>query len=520
MFFKAKASGDSSFDPQPEAIPITTIKRIPQGTDQQESLWSALVEGDTHVLAEARAGAGKSSSCREAMWRILERHPGKRLRYAVFNKANADEFRNQCPPGVEVATSHSFGFQALKAAFRSQVEKNKTYLILDETPAGRNLPRYLRKSIAYLVSHAKNAGLNPESSEADMMEELHRLILHYDVNTYGRPPMIAGWTIETMKKSAAWTELIDFDDMLWLAAIHKVKFPPCDVLFLDEAQDFNIPQQMLIGPMSQSGRVVAVGDRFQAINIFRGADQVSLDNITEQLTISGGGFNSYPLTITFRCPKSHVRMANGLVPDLQAMESAPEGEIDEVEIPDMLDEAKAGDLVICPLNGPVISACLKVIARKRPAYVRGRAVGDQLTTVLRGCQGRTVSAVAKEIETWKNRELNRLALMDGVEDVIESVEDRFHGLQAILSVSDSPGDAETLIGQLFSDDRRSNILTFSTVHRAKGDEAETVWFIDLHTRQAKQEWERQQKRNLRYVALTRSKNRLVFVDDGSKDDPE
>lgn len=517
MALNRLSASQSSDDPEPPVgCPPTmqsVAKRITAGTSQQEALWSGLADSTAHILAEARAGAGKSSSCREGMWRMLERRPGLVIRYTVFNKANATEFARDCPPRVNVGTSHSFGYQALIRAFGSKVEKNKTYLILDETREGRNLPRYLRKSVAVLAGHAKNQALDPVADSQDIHDDLATLALHYDVNTYGRLRVLCQITGEVLKRSAEWVEVVDFDDMLWLPALHKIAFPDCDVLFLDEVQDFNPAQHALVPLMARSGRVCAVGDRFQSINAFRGADIDSVPRLQEQLEGTVLGLADFPLTVTFRCPVSHVEMANRYVPDLQAAAGAPEGEIGEVSSEQALDHYCPDHLVICPTNAPVVSACLKLIARRIPAYVRGRAVGDQLISVLRGLpESRTVADVSRGVEHWRGRELLRLSGMDGTEDVQESVSDRADGLQAILSACQVPGEAEPLIGRLFGDDRREGVVTFSTVHRAKGDEAEHVWLIEAPGREPRQDWERRQQRNLRYVALTRSRHRLMFVE--------
>jgi superfamily I DNA/RNA helicase len=500
------AAGDVSPAISPPA------RRITSGTGQQEALWQALVEGNSHVLAEARAGCGKSSSCREAMFRMLEHRPGQAIRYTVFNNANADEFRPQCPPGVEVETSHKFGLRALGRAFRSRVEKLKSYIILDDTPAGRNLPRYLRKSVALLVGQAKNQCLDPEQDKG-LELELERLLEHYNINAYGRPGLIVGWAVDVLKRSRQWVELCDFDDMLWLPALHQLDFPECDALFLDECQDFNPVQHRLVPLMAKSGRIIAVGDRHQAINAFRGADMDSIPNLQGLLQQTERGLTRYPLTITFRCPRSHVELANQLVADLMAHESAPEGEILwDRDLGEMIAECVPGDLVICPTNAPVVKGCLRLIANRRPAYVRGRKVGEQLVGILKGIGAcKTVAECARGVENWRARELNRLSQLDGVEDVMESVNDRAEGLQAVLESCASPADAEPVIDRLFSDERQGNSVTFSTVHRAKGDEAKTVWFINAPMREPKREWEARQQRNLRYVALTRSKHSLRFV---------
>lgn len=59
--------------------------------------------------------------------------------------------------------------------------------------------------------------------------------------------------------------------------------------------------------------------------------------------------------------------------------------------------------------------------------------------------------------------------------------------------------------------RPADVVNFSTVHRAKGSEAERVWYVRTPLKVPRREWEEQQQRNLHYVALTRSKNVLAFV---------
>lgn len=506
---------DESLAPEASAPPSGGARRIARGTDQQEALWAALAGGTAHQVNEARAGAGKSSSAREGMWRMLERNPSLKIRYAVYNKANAAEFAASCPPGVDVGTTHSFGYRALREAFNSRLEKNKTYLILDESREGRNLPRYLRKSVSMLVGHAKNAILRPEGG--DLAVRLEELILHYDVNAYGRRGVLVDFARECLARSAVWTEVCDFDDMIWLAALNGVDCGECGSLFIDEVQDLNAAQHALAPLLAGGGRVIAIGDSFQAVNIFRGADTDSMPRLRAALAgepcWAARALAEYPLTVTFRCPASHVALANKYVADLQALPDAPEGEIGRALFGEMVADCLPGDLVICPTNAPVVSACLKLIAQRRQAYVRGRALGDQLVTILRGLgDPATVREAALGVERWRGKELLRLADTDGIEDLVESVGDRADGLQAVLSACQSPGEAEGLIARLFSDDKREGVVTFSTIHRAKGDEASNVWLVEAPVRKPKKDWQVQQNRNLRYVGLTRSKHRLTFVE--------
>ena len=71
---------------------------------------------------------------------------------------------------------------------------------------------------------------------------------------------------------------------------------------------------------------------------------------------------------------------------------------------------------------------------------------------------------------------------------------------------------ESRIKQVFSDDKAG--VKFSTVHKFKGGEAESVFILEPglmpHPR-ASQPWELVQESNLKYVSITRSKSELYFV---------
>ena len=59
--------------------------------------------------------------------------------------------------------------------------------------------------------------------------------------------------------------MIDFDDMIWIPLVENFPLPQFDVLFVDEAQDFNEMQRQMILRCIGNNRVVIVGDRNQAI---------------------------------------------------------------------------------------------------------------------------------------------------------------------------------------------------------------------------------------------------------------
>jgi len=71
-----------------------------------------------------------------------------------------------------------------------------------------------------------------------------------------------------------------------------------------------------------------------------------------------------------------------------------------------------------------------------------------------------------------------------------------------------------MIEQIFSDNGKAGVK-LSSVHRAKGLEANVVWILcpDLMPHpKAEQPWEQEQEMNLKYVAITRAKRELRVVE--------
>lgn len=493
-------AGEQGGEPIPARTRLT-------GTLQQEAFWSELESGNQHVVLEARAGTGKSTSCREGMHRLLEAYGDLSIRYCCFNKAIADEFRARCPTGVEVGTMHSFGLRALsKVSPDLRIEKDRVYLILDTL--GIKEPRWLRKAIATLVSLAKNHAIDPDGDPAATYDALDELLLHYDVETWGRTGQVIGAAFDVLDYCKEDPGVIDFDDMLWLPAIHGMEFPKLDFLFLDEAQDLNPVQHRLAELMSGGGRTIVVGDPCQAIYGFRGADTNSIPNLRTRLCA-----RNMPLTVTFRCPRSHVELAREIVPDFEAAPEAPDGEL-RYGHPEDLASVQPGDLVLCRANAPLIAACLDRIRSRQRAVMRGRAFGDQLSAILRRISGSTIAEVVSEVRSWRSRELAKYSSRDGCEDLVEAVEDKAACLEAIADSCDSPAEMPEAIRALFDDSANpTTVVTFSSVHRAKGSEARRVYLIDkgYTDRRPVRDWEAQQRRNLKYVSYTRSLHSLTIV---------
>jgi superfamily I DNA/RNA helicase len=448
------------------------------------------------------------------MWRLLDDQPGKwTIRYCCFNKAVADEFQEGCPPGVEVGTMHRFGLLALAGACSARIDAAKTYTLLDGVSDGKRLARYARRSVSLLVGLAKNQGYRPDRPTLE--DDLATLAWVHDVSLWGRDELILAMAARVLARSAECLSLIDFDDMLWLPVIHDLRFPGVDQLYIDEAQDLNPVQHELAERLSGTGRTIVVGDPYQAIYGWRGAATDSIARLRDKL-----GAKTLPLTVTWRCPTSHVALARRIVPDLQAAPGAILGELHS-GARSLVEHAVPGDMVICRTNAPIVQACLQTVASGVPAYVRGRAIGAGLAAIVKRDReilaAATTAELVRAIHAWRARELTALAAKEGVEQKIEQAEDQAACLDALAKTLGTSEAILARISELFDETGSAQRVTFSSIHRAKGSEADRVTVIQIPYTETRDRdrppapWEVQQRKNLEYVALTRSRRTLTLV---------
>lgn len=75
---------------------------------------------------------------------------------------------------------------------------------------------------------------------------------------------------------------------------------------------------------------------------------------------------------------------------------------------------------------------------------------------------------------------------------------------------------KSYINRMFTDDKIDNAVMLSTAHKSKGLEANRVMILLPDKLPLKypnqQKWQEIQEWNLKYVALTRAKKQLLFID--------
>lgn len=466
-------------------------------------------EQQAHAIIEAVAGSGKTTTLVQALERV--KHSAI---FLAFNKSIAEELKRRVPRHVQARTFHSLCFRpVLEATGAKDVNTSKLMQLSKfEMPMaeGSMYGAFARK----LVGLARSDGLGclkPASEEAFLaLVEQHDLTLEHEQATIEKGVKWAQKLLEASNESKE----IDFDDLLYFAVLKGIALPKFQWVFVDEAQDTNAIQRAILRKiLAEGGRLVAVGDPAQAIYGFRGADSNALDLI-------GSEFSPcvrLPLSVTYRCPTKVVEMAKAYVPAIVAREGAPEGQVDNFDTKWKLTDLGSHDLVVCRYTKPLLDLGYRLMRAKIPLRIMGKDIGESLISLIKKCDGGTgMEDFLGALERWETRESEK-ALAKGNEAKAEAIHDKAGALSMLAtSLPEAERTTAALVGviQLLFTDQNSRIC-LATIHKAKGLESETVWWLNpsgCPSRWAKKPWQQQQERNLMYVAVTRAKQRLAMIE--------
>ena len=491
------------------AAPATPRSRFVP-SEQQERFLDAIRTGDSHLLLEARAGSGKSTTCREGA-RLLPL--GTRAWYACFNAHIAREFQEDLPASCRARTLHSFGLELIRKKLGDiQIDDDKVDRLAEPYFPDR-FQRGERSSVARLVSILKNQLIPADLISDQVLDEL-AATFGVDIPDDARGE-VYGVAAEVFQVSFDRLSTIDFDDMVWLPVVMGFSpVNPPDVLFVDEAQDLNACQHHLVDQLCPTGRMVVVGDRYQSIYRFRGADSYSIERFERRLARSDRGIDTYPLTVTRRCPIRHVEMARRLVRDLDHLPGAMPGEVSECKPADVAGHLQPGDMVLCRTNAPLVSQCYSLIRQGRKAIVRGRDIGRGLLALMAKLRPSSVADLTRAVADHRSREMNRLAALLNPENAQQTVGDKCDCLLALTEGAATVNEVRERIETLFSDATEEGAIVLSSIHKAKGLERDHILVLRpdlLPGPWAKDREDMQQERNVAYVCATRARRRLTFA---------
>lgn len=500
-----------------------------------------------HVIVEARAGTGKTTTLveglkrvkgipsnlvpspqQEKVWEAMEQSKGaKTVCFVAFNKSIATELQARVPKGCDAMTMHSMGFRAVTKAFgRLEVSQFRVQDILARLLGidARDLKRdrfELMQAVEKLVGLCKQTLTSPRNGSS-WEDELDYLSSYYEVDLNGFGKEIFDLVPKVLDSCKDVKGSIDYNDMIWLPIALYLPLFQYDLLLVDEAQDLNRCQQGLARRAGK--RLILCGDPRQAIYGFAGADADSMPRMARELGEDFRGCVTLPLTITRRCGKAIVREANMIVQDLDAFETNPEGTISRAVYPkrgmvdgDYLSSVQDGNMLLCRVNAPLVSQCFRLLRMGKKANIQGRDIGAGLISTIRKLKcDKAIELVAK-LSDWLSRETSKEnAKRNPSEAKLIALQDRYDCIICFTEGVDMVEEVVAKIESIFTDDKDCKGIRLSSIHKAKGLEAKKVYLLEpkgasVPHPMARSEWQRGQEMNLRYVAITRAIEELVYV---------
>jgi DNA helicase II / ATP-dependent DNA helicase PcrA len=310
--------------------------------------------------------------------------------------------------------------------------------------------------------------------------------------------------------------VIDFDDQLYMPVIAQVPFEKFDVVLLDEAQDVNAMQiEIVTRLLAPGGRVIAVGDRHQAIYGFRGAMSQSMDHIGDLFKCQ-----PLPLSVSYRCPKKVIDVAQQYVKHIEAFEGAVDGLVERHDGDEGYDIRllRQQDVILCRLNAPLVSLAFALIRQKVACRVLGRDIANGLVALVKRLKAHSVEELLTALSAYLKRDAIRHekdpAALSRSQDKVSTL----HVFIDELAPTDTVQRLIFNIEGMFQDvqpGQQAQMLTLSTVHKAKGLEWDRVFILDaaelMPLPWARPGWQQDQEFNLIYVAVTRAKRELRFI---------
>ena len=492
----------------------------------QLAIYDWIEHDQGHLVVEAAAGSGKSTTLVKCLDFIPE---NSKVLLTAFNTDIVNELKKKTKDkeNVEVRTLHGLGLLFIKKnipqvsaipepfKYDAHIKNNiREYTSINLfTLRGREYFRYL-DNIKKYVDFGRFY-LCQTVKDLDFIED------RYGIDTIADEKEVALQVMEWGKNAL---ETIDYTDMVWLPNVLFLK--PLGLLYdfimVDECQDMNKAERELVLKCFKMGtRMISVGDSQQMLYAFSGGDPESFNALK-----SIPNTKCLPLSISYRCGKNIVDFAKKLVPTIEAADNAEDGQIVKNV---SLDMVKDGDMILCRNNAPLVQIYNEFLKLGKKAYIRGKDIGNNLKAIVKSTKQEKLNADCKEdgvfVRLYDDLFVSRNKLMEkfgiDAETAINSpqLQNKIDMINALEILAEGINTSEEIIekiDEIFPKRDKKNGISLSTIHKAKGLEANNVFIACeslMPSKSAKKDWEIRQEYNLMYVAYTRAKNILGFIDE-------
>lgn len=521
-------------------IAIAHAKAMPRFSDYaphwsilQKAIFDWIRGGTGSAIVEAVAGSGKTTTICEGA-----KYMQGSVCALAFNRSIAKELKDRFAPfpHITAGTVHKIGKDALVANLPHwiKIDGDKLkWIFKDNLQTETNW--IAQGNVCKLCTMGKDAGAGIDFRAEDR-EAWQKLAEHFSIPAFQKSKTgaeefdIIAMAIKLLALSNNDTKAIkngktmlriDFSDMIYLPILWNIPMTKFDWVIVDEAQDLNLMRRLFIKAISkETTRHLIVGDTFQAVYGFTGADAKSMENMKETFSCV-----SFPLSICYRCSASVIEFAQTWMPYVEATPNAPLGSVTTLDYTKAMETPAEGftcaDVILCRNNAPIVKTAMQFIRANIPVKVEGNDLTAQLVNLANEFKGAgDLLAIRSEVTTASDE---RIAEAQAKER--NGKASQIHDLSETLIVFidraiETHGTFEEMLRTItgffapnFDNGDKRDVLTLSTIHKAKGREWNRVFWLGREQFQpskfAKLEWELGQEKNLCYVAATRAKLDLV-----------
>jgi DNA helicase-2/ATP-dependent DNA helicase PcrA len=473
-------------------------------TPEQSAIIAAVQGSRDNLIIEALAGAAKTST----LLLIAEAIPSEEVLAIAFNKKIATELSERMPPNVTCKTLNSLGHSAWgkyvgKRLFLDTGKSNRILqeVIAELSPTDKTEAFESYKDILNVVDFGASCGYVPDKvPTVKGIYNDEEFFAHIEEN-----PKF-GFALSRLEKhivalvtqrriSEALRAKIDFADQILMSTLWPARFDSYHTVMVDEAQDLSLLNHLMVKKVVQRQRLIAVGDRFQAIYGFRGAHEDSMDKLRETFSMT-----PLALTISFRCPRAVAEHVRWRAPSIQSPEWAKDGGIRHLGewSADTLEDSAA---VICRNNAPILRTAMRLIRAGRKPQVLGNDITKGIVKDLK----KLASPMTPQAEAFTLLDAFAAKLRLKYKNAAY-IEDKILCLQYFIESQPTLGLAIVAAEQIMA---ATGPIQLMTGHKSKGLEFEHVYFLDEFLINPERGGE--QENNLRYVICTRSKDTLTYV---------
>jgi DNA helicase-2/ATP-dependent DNA helicase PcrA len=477
---------------------LAQVAEKPKPTDEQVEIYDRIRQSADNLLINALAGGGKTSTLEGAMSYIREPTLYLAFNTSVVKEAEERQNAGTIPSIVKIDTLNRLGLRCWRDGNgKATTNPDKPFELLkayiSDQVTGKEDRRAATEAFAdilHATKMAKHLGYIPGGKypHARRLCDIHGLNARLETPLTPFEQEIVDDVLLTSIQ-ASYAGSVDFDDQIYMPALFGGSFPRFPNVLVDEDQDLDPAQHALLDKLTK-GRLVAVGDRWQAIYHFRGAETGGVDKLKTKF-----GMQEMPLSYSFRCPEAIVRAVHWHVPHMRWIKTGGTYDVlpslDPGDIPE-------GAAIICRNNAPLFRAAFALLSRKRSVSVAGSDIGPKIIKLLGkvGSPRDSSEVLIKKIDGWMLEQLERTNAPASVIDKAECMK-VFAGWgknleQAIAYAKD------ILV--------RKGTIYLSTGHKAKGMEWDTVYHLDKQLLSKED-----QDLNLKYVITTRAKQELFEI---------